>query len=76
MTIAVMKKIAVFLIVFYQAVIAVILKNLGLKSECRYEPTCSEYTKRAILKHGIIKGSLLGIKRISSCQPFFKTQPN
>ena len=68
-----MKKIALSLIVFYQAVVAVILKNLGLKTVCRYEITCSEYTKRAILRHGILKGVALGASRILSCQPFFHT---
>lgn len=66
-----MKKAAVFIIIFYQAVISVILKNLGLKSQCRYEITCSEYAKRAILRHGIVHGTFLGCKRILSCQPFF-----
>jgi putative component of membrane protein insertase Oxa1/YidC/SpoIIIJ protein YidD len=65
-----MKRIIVYTIVFYQAIIAVILKNLGLKTECRYDITCSEYMKRAILRHGILKGSMLGMSRILSCQPF------
>jgi len=37
---------------------------------CRYEPTCSQYTVEALQKHGVIKGSWLGIKRIFSCNPF------
>jgi putative membrane protein insertion efficiency factor len=37
---------------------------------CRYEPTCSQYTAEALQKHGAIKGSWLGIKRIFSCNPF------
>lgn len=36
---------------------------------CRHYPSCSEYTKRAILKHGVIKGSGLGIVRIVKCNP-------
>lgn len=66
-----MKNVAVFLIIIYQASIAVIFKNLGLKFDCRYEVSCSAYTKHAILRHGILKGSLLGLRRILSCQPFF-----
>ena len=36
---------------------------------CRFYPTCSEYTKQAIIKYGIIKGGYLGIKRILKCRP-------
>ncbi|WP_010177139.1 membrane protein insertion efficiency factor YidD [Aquimarina agarilytica] len=37
---------------------------------CRYQPTCSQYTKDALLKHGLFKGSVLGLKRIFSCHPW------
>lgn len=37
---------------------------------CRYQPTCSHYTKEALLKHGLLKGGLLSIKRIFSCHPW------
>ena len=37
---------------------------------CRFHPTCSAYTYGAILRHGFIKGWLLGIWRILRCQPF------
>lgn len=39
---------------------------------CKYYPTCSEYTKQAVDKYGIIKGSVLGIIRILKCNPFSK----
>ena len=41
-----------------------------LTPSCRYLPTCSEYTYDAIKYHGAIKGSALGVKRISKCHPW------
>ncbi|MHC5268147.1 membrane protein insertion efficiency factor YidD [Enterococcus sp. LJL98] len=37
---------------------------------CRYYPTCSSYTIRALQVHGGLKGSLMGIMRILRCHPF------
>lgn len=41
-----------------------------LPPSCRFYPTCSEYTIEALSKHGVLKGSLLSIRRISRCHPF------
>jgi len=37
---------------------------------CRYQPTCSNYTKTALIKHGFFKGGWLALKRIFSCHPW------
>ncbi|MEC8702766.1 MAG: membrane protein insertion efficiency factor YidD [Bacteroidota bacterium] len=55
-------------IILYQRLLSPILP-----SSCRFTPTCSEYTKQAIIKYGIIKGTFLGIKRISKCHPWGKS---
>tara|TARA_E500000081_G_scaffold45943_1_gene49315 strand:+ start:511 stop:732 length:222 start_codon:yes stop_codon:yes gene_type:complete len=49
----------------YQVLISPILGP-----NCRYHPTCSQYSIEAINKHGPFKGAWLAIKRISSCHPW------
>jgi len=34
---------------------------------CNFSPTCSHYTYQAIERFGVIKGSMMGIKRIRRC---------
>jgi uncharacterized protein len=41
-----------------------------LPQACRYTPTCSEYCMEALEKHGVLKGGLLGAKRICRCHPW------
>ncbi len=60
-------KLEIFLINLYQKHIS---NSLG--NRCIYYPTCSEYTKQAVDKYGIIKGNVLGIFRILRCNPFSK----
>ena len=55
------------LIRFYQ-----ILLSPLFPSACRFQPTCSVYTYEAIEKHGVIKGSWLGAKRLARCGPWTK----
>jgi putative membrane protein insertion efficiency factor len=66
-----MKKLTLFLITLYQKIIANILFGLGLKGNCRFSPTCSEYAKITISKEGILKGGYLSIVRVLKCQPFY-----
>ena len=40
-----------------------------LKMNCRYLPTCSEYSLESLKEHGIIKGGYLSIKRVAHCHP-------
>ena len=41
-----------------------------LPPSCRFYPTCSIYTYEAIDRYGFFRGSWMGVKRISRCQPF------
>lgn len=54
----------------YKIYISPIFEQLGI--HCKYYPTCSEYSKQAINKYGVIKGILLSIKRFLKCNPFSK----
>jgi len=37
---------------------------------CRYLPTCSDYCIEALKTYGLLKGLLLSLKRILSCNPW------
>ena len=54
----------------YQILIRPGLKSLGLSNRCRFYPTCSDYTQSAIKQYCVLKGLVLGFKRIMRCQPF------
>ena len=62
-----MKKIFLGLIYIYQHYISPVTP-----ATCRFYPTCSEYTREAIVVYGPFKGTWLGIKRILKCQPLHK----
>ncbi|MDH5442034.1 MAG: membrane protein insertion efficiency factor YidD [Candidatus Nomurabacteria bacterium] len=60
-----MKKILTFFISLYQVTLGTLKGHT-----CRFDPTCSEYTKQAIKHHGALRGTLLGAKRVSTCHPW------
>ena len=58
-----LRKILLFFITIYQKISSL------TPPRCRFYPTCSEYTKQAIVKYGLFKGGWLGLKRICKCHP-------
>jgi hypothetical protein len=60
-----MRQIVVALIRGYQRFISPLLA-----SNCRFHPTCSQYTLEAVERYGAAKGLWLGAKRIGRCHPF------
>jgi len=48
------------------------LKHFFPAGYCKYHPTCSEYSKQALLKHGVVKGLGFGVWRIIRCNPWSK----
>ena len=65
-----MKKLFIKLINFYQNHISLWLESKNIN--CKFYPTCSEYTKQAIEKYGAGKGLFKGLCRILKCNPFSK----
>lgn len=40
-----------------------------LPNACRFHPTCSEYMREAVEKHGAIHGVRMGLARLFRCHP-------
>lgn len=60
------KRFLIYLIKLYQKT------PLKTHASCKFIPTCSNYAISVINDLGVIKGSLLAIKRIFKCNPFTK----
>ena len=60
----IMSRLFIWFILFYQKVISPLVGP-----SCRFHPTCSEYAKEAIEKHGLLGGTWLALKRICKCHP-------
>lgn len=58
-------RLGLVLVAFYQRVVSPMLPP-----SCRYRPTCSEYVREALRRHGFFRGAWLGIARIARCHPF------
>ncbi|MCB1841553.1 MAG: membrane protein insertion efficiency factor YidD [Halioglobus sp.] len=41
-----------------------------LGANCRFQPTCSEYAREALQRHGAFRGSALILRRIGRCHPW------
>ena len=65
-----MRKFFLFFIKKYKMYLSHIFAHFGI--HCKYYPTCSEYARQAIEKHGAVKGSFLSVKRFLKCNPFSK----
>jgi len=50
----------------YQAVVGPLMRPFV---ECRYRPTCSEYSIEAVARFGIRRGLILTAGRVLSCRP-------
>ena len=55
----------ILFIKFYQTLISPLLG-----SNCRFQPTCSEYCIESLKQWGLLKGLYFSVKRISKCHPW------
>ncbi|MDX1394331.1 MAG: membrane protein insertion efficiency factor YidD [Gemmatimonadota bacterium] len=60
-----MRAVIVFSIRCYQATI-----SPWLPATCRFDPSCSEYARVAVERHGAARGSWLAARRLLRCHPF------
>jgi len=49
----------------YQAVISPLKPAV-----CRFHPSCSEYARQALVRHGLLRGCALALRRLLRCHPF------
>ncbi len=47
-----------------------LLLSPWLGSSCRFEPTCSVYSLKALELHGAARGSYLTLRRLARCHPW------
>ncbi|MRX27956.1 membrane protein insertion efficiency factor YidD [Kangiella sp. HZ709] len=59
-----MRWLLIKLVRLYQLTLSPLIGN-----QCRFAPTCSNYSIEALEKHGACKGSWLTVKRLARCHP-------
>ena len=59
-----LSKLAVALIRFYQVVL-----SSAFGGQCRFYPSCSEYSRRAFIKYGPVKAAGRTLWRLARCNP-------
>jgi putative membrane protein insertion efficiency factor len=60
-----MRHLAAFLIRLYQWTVSPLLGPA-----CRFHPSCSQYALEALLRFGVLRGSVLAVKRLGRCHPW------
>jgi putative membrane protein insertion efficiency factor len=59
------QRLLIQLLIFYKRWVSPLLP-----SACRFHPTCSEYMRQAVARHGAVTGVWMGLKRLGRCHPF------
>lgn len=63
-----MKYVFIGIIWVYKKTISPLFRFLGVN--CRFYPTCADYSMEAFKKHGFLKGFWLSTKRVGRCHPW------
>lgn len=65
------KRLVILPILFYKRYLSRPLHALaGPMAGCRFTPSCSTYFIEAVERHGVLKGSCLGLWRLLRCNPW------
>jgi hypothetical protein len=59
-----MRSLALLLLRLYQR-----LLSPSFRGSCRHLPSCSEYAREAIERHGAARGLWLSLRRLTRCHP-------
>jgi hypothetical protein len=57
-------RIAVLLVRLYQHLAPPLMRG-----HCRFAPSCSEYARESLERHGLVRGLGLAARRIARCHP-------
>jgi putative membrane protein insertion efficiency factor len=60
-----MRAVLIALIRVYQLFLSPLLGN-----HCRFYPSCSQYAREALERHGVLRGGWLAMRRLSRCHPW------
>jgi len=65
------ERMAAVLLRFYKRIISPVMHSLAF-TQCKYLPTCSEYSYVAVVRYGWLRGCWLALRRLARCHPFAK----
>ena len=62
-----MKALLLFMLRAYQYAIRPLMG-----ANCRFFPSCSDYAREAVERHGAAKGTWLAARRVARCHPYVR----
>jgi len=59
---------AIGAIAIYRAALSPVIHAMNGPA-CRFEPSCSEYARNAIVEYGVVRGGVMAVWRFARCNP-------